>query len=138
MSIRIFIFLLFVLSIKVLGQENTRWEYFFITIEKSKGDDVRVFYYFDTETLRRNTNNTVNLWVKGEPEVSYYDSEYSKYVDKLMINLLIDCVERQYGGFSYIYYFSDGTMKSNSQEFATMRDIFPETMAEELFFRLCK
>lgn len=138
MNIRIIILIFFLISLKTFGQEDNRWIYYFMADTGTKDKPILTFYTYDSETLVRNTNNTVLVWVKGEPIKPYYDSDYGKYVEKEYLQLLIDCNNRKIGTMAYIYYFDNGTMDSDNYQYAEMNIIFPESMGEALYKELCK
>jgi hypothetical protein len=90
------------------------------------------FYYY-ADTIRRYSNDTVEVWVKQESSKDKtVSSRTSK--DKLRIN----CSDETFGFKAHNEYRADGTsMKSYVYEYPDMSPIVPESTINKLFKIVC-
>lgn len=96
-------------------------------------DDSGTYYYYYADTIRRNPDNTVEVWVKSDHSkdktVSWRTSK-----DKLRIN----CSNETYGLEASYEYGADGTiMDSQVFDYPNMRPIVPESVMNILRDKLC-
>ena len=111
---------------------QNRWVYVGVTSNSN------CFVSYDSETLRRNPNNTVTLWVKYEYVKAIYSSYYSKYVESEIIRHVVSCDDRTISDLSWIMYFTDATTASEDNQYGKVETIFPDTIGEELYHILCQ
>lgn len=93
----------------------------------------RKIYYYDAETIRRYSNNTVEVWEKR-------DASKDKTVpfrtarNKVRFN----CSAETHGYLSIVTYRANGTViHSGSNEYPTMDPMPPGTIMDSLFKILC-
>ena len=90
-------------------------------------------YYYDAETIRRYSNNTVEFWTKEDAsknKTETYSTESAK--------LRLDCSAETFGFIAFIEYREDGTViKSRDYKYPDMRSIAPQTRIDRLFKIIC-
>jgi hypothetical protein len=96
-------------------------------------DPTGTVFYIDKETIRKNLNNTVDVWIK-------LDESKNKTVDynAQRAKLRIDCSDETYELRTLYLYRADGTvMKSINYEYPEMGSIPPVGHINNLFKILC-
>jgi hypothetical protein len=89
--------------------------------------------YYDVETIRKYSNNTVEVWIKKD-ESKNKTVPYRTSRGKVRI----DCSAETYGTIAIYKYRADGTvMDSGFTEYPNKNPIPPESAINELFKILC-
>ncbi len=90
-------------------------------------------FYYDADTIRRNSNNTVEVWTKLDQSK---DKTVSARTQRA--KLRIDCSAETYGATSLYLYRSDGSViESFDFEYPEMWSIPPVGHIKNLFKILC-
>ena len=90
-------------------------------------------YYFDAETIRIPTVNTVEVWQIQDASKDKTVS-YRTVKNKLRIN----CSEETFGFLSIVTYRADGTViRADDYKYPTMRSTVPGSTINTLFKTLC-
>lgn len=133
MNIRILILLYILISLKTFGQEENRWIYYSTT------ENDNALCYYDIETIQYNPNNTIAVWIKFDYLTPKYSINSKKYIDETLSRVILDCGERSIGNLDIIIYYTDGTNYSDMKGYSDdVSVIIPESVGEDLYFRLCK
>ena len=89
--------------------------------------------YYDTETIRRYSNNTVEVW---RTEDASKDKTVSWRTQKQKVR--IDCSAETFSFLSIVTYRANGTvMESSDYEFPKVRSIVPGSPMNTLFKIMC-
>ena len=100
--------------------------YYFTT---SNGTD----WYYDTETIRRYSNNTVELW---DVQDASKDKSVSWRTQRQKVR--IDCSAETFSFLSIVTYRANGTVVETSDyEFPKVHSIVPASSMNKLFKILC-
>jgi hypothetical protein len=90
-------------------------------------------YYYDAETIRRYSNDTVLVWIKREATKDKTVSYRNK-----MMKLKIDCSAETYGSLYVSMYRANGTvMDSASTDNPNMSPVTPGTIGDSVFKIMC-
>ena len=90
-------------------------------------------WYYDAETIRRNSHNRVEFWTE-------MDASKDKTVSfrTLKLKMRIDCSDETFGILAAYKYRADGTVIDSESRLTTdMAPIVPGTFGQKLFTIMC-
>ena len=125
------LFIILSFTINSYSQEDERWK--MITTDRNR------FIYLDTKTIENKENENkdkfIQCWFKEIPtKKEFVNDKEIKYVMK---NTVFYCSEKKIKFIEAYTYFRDNTNSLDTTSFI-VNTIVPESLAEILFFSVCK
>ena len=93
----------------------------------------RTDYYYDADTIRRYSNNTVEVWDKSD-----HSKDKTKTFRTARSKFRINCSDETLGFIASYEYRANGTLIDSSEtKYPEMRSIPPGTAVDRLFRIMC-
>ena len=110
-----------------------------------------IFWWYDSQGVTYHPDKMIRVWVKKvKAEEIFAMIKSGAKIDRLELEKMIserdyerslmeiDCVERTVNRLQKLNYDSKGVLKSGESKLGTKKDIPPESVAEQLYKRVCK